>query len=234
MEEIRILRIGFEKPLAAKELPAFRGAVIEAAGRENVLFHNHENHGFRYAYPLIQYKRIGGKPSLMCINDGVEEVYEFFRNKQRTLNLNGRPYEVGIEDVHLNSFQPEQADHWQSYSIMNWLALNQTNYEEYRRKNQVEQLEQLQNILAGNIKAFAKGIGWWLEQPLELEITAPPESRTTTFKNKRMLRFDTRFRCNVKLPNFIGLGKGVSLGYGTIKQLTTKRTEQKEQEAEYT
>jgi len=231
MDEVRILQITFGEPVSAKELPAFRGAVIEAAGRGNVLFHNHQQNGFRYGYPLIQYKRIGGKPSLMCINDGVEEVYEFFRNKKRKLQLNGRSYEVRIEDVHLNSFLPAQTDDWQSYSIMNWLALNQANYEDYTRKSELDRLELLQNILAGNIKAFAKGLGWWLDQPLEVEITAPPEWSNTTIKNKRMLQFHTRFRCNVKLPNFTGLGKGVSLGYGTIKQLKGKQTVRQEKEA---
>lgn len=31
-----------------------------------------------------------------------------------------------------------------------------------------------------------------------------------------MLGFDIQFRTNVRLPEFIGLGKGVSLGFGTI------------------
>jgi len=37
-----------------------------------------------------------------------------------------------------------------------------------------------------------------------------------------MLAFNIEFKTNVFLPNFIGLGKGVSIGFGTIKQIYQK------------
>ena len=30
------------------------------------------------------------------------------------------------------------------------------------------------------------------------------------------MAFDAAFKCNIALPHHIGLGKGVSLGYGTL------------------
>lgn len=34
-----------------------------------------------------------------------------------------------------------------------------------------------------------------------------------------MMGFDIRFKSNVSLPDYIGLGKGVSIGFGMIKRL---------------
>ena len=39
------------------------------------------------------------------------------------------------------------------------------------------------------------------------------------FKDVKMTAYDLRFTCNVSLPNYIGLGKGVSHGFGTIRKI---------------
>ena len=58
MKKVRILDVSFENEIRSWEVPVFRGAIIATAGRDHTLFHNHKDEGFRYAYPLIQYKRI--------------------------------------------------------------------------------------------------------------------------------------------------------------------------------
>ena len=104
MKKIRILDVTFENEIAAWEVPALRGAIIETAGRENTLFHNHLNKDYLYSYPLIQYKRIGKKPHLVCVEEGVDVVHHFFENKQEGLMLGDRLYELKVEQLNLNSF----------------------------------------------------------------------------------------------------------------------------------
>lgn len=59
MKKIRTLTIIFEGEIKSYEIPAFRGAVIDKVGQENIIFHNHLNDNeFIYKYPLIQYKQI--------------------------------------------------------------------------------------------------------------------------------------------------------------------------------
>ncbi|MBK8558282.1 MAG: hypothetical protein IPL65_22290 [Lewinellaceae bacterium] len=79
MKKIKYLTIRFKNDIGFQELRKFRGAVINVAGKENTLFHNHQNGNFRYSYPLIQYKRIDNKAALICLEDGVHEVHAFFR-----------------------------------------------------------------------------------------------------------------------------------------------------------
>ncbi|MDR2804596.1 MAG: hypothetical protein LBB85_02990, partial [Dysgonamonadaceae bacterium] len=55
-----VLVIYFSNSVSQNEISKFRGAVINMLTSNNVLFHNHTDDGLRYAYPLIQYKRIRG------------------------------------------------------------------------------------------------------------------------------------------------------------------------------
>ena len=58
MKKIPILVVRFKNELNFKEIPLFRGAVIDKTSKSNnLLFHNHQgNDVLRYRYPFIQYK----------------------------------------------------------------------------------------------------------------------------------------------------------------------------------
>ena len=72
-----ILYIQFANEISQKEIPMFRGAVLHSMESCPVLFHNHLGDKFRYAYPLIQYKRIKGKAAIVFVGKGVESFQEF-------------------------------------------------------------------------------------------------------------------------------------------------------------
>jgi len=60
MNNIQTCLIRFRNEISFDEIPWLRGAVIHAVPETETLFHNHIGSGFRYSYPLVQYKRIGG------------------------------------------------------------------------------------------------------------------------------------------------------------------------------
>lgn len=72
MKYLRTLTIITEADINQQEIPLFRGAVIKSLGEDaNLLFHNHiTDNQFRYSYPLIQYKRLGGKPPSYALRKG--------------------------------------------------------------------------------------------------------------------------------------------------------------------
>lgn len=62
MKKIKILCVRFRNELRPFEIEMFRGAVLDKLQETaSVLFHNHVGDGFRYSYPLIQYKCLGGR-----------------------------------------------------------------------------------------------------------------------------------------------------------------------------
>lgn len=220
LKKIRILNVQFDTEIKAYEIPAFRGAIIKKVGQENVLFHNHLNDSqFLYRYPQIQYKQINRKPTIVCIDYGVDEIHKFFEQRDWSLNISGRTLDMKISDLRLNEFTMQVWDKKWNYSIINWIALNQENYKKYMQiESLAEKIEQLENLLIANIMSFAKGIQWTIEKPVELKIKEIKRTKPVKLKQKRVLAFDVDFNTNVFLPNYIGLGKSVSLGFGTVRQ----------------
>lgn len=220
MIQIRVLQIDFENEIAAYELPAFRGAISEIAGKENILFHHHKDNKYVYKYPLIQYKRINKRPALVCIEEGVDEIHKFFENKQEGLVLGERKYELEIRRLRMNKFTMNIWNKTFNYYLRNWLSLNQKNYNEFKNiTSEIEQYRFLEKILTGNILSFAKGIGWKLDKELEVRIKEITDKKIITVKNIKRETFSIVFATNVFLPNYIGLGKNASLGYGVVKQI---------------
>ena len=103
-----------------------------------------------------------------------------------------------------------------SYSLRKWLPLNQVNRDKYEFMNDLrERVLFLERILTGNILSFAKGLGIHFEKQIDCGITQMQEKGVMRYKNINFETFDIKFWSNVSLPNYIGLGKGVSHGFGT-------------------
>lgn len=224
MKKIRILNIRFNGKLQRHELPQFRGAVAQKAGREHVLFHNHKGEKLRHRYPLIQYKIHSGRPAVSCIEQGVDEIHHFFSQPDWTVRIGQRTQELSIEKLHVNQITLQVWDKQFRYTLINWLALNPANFKKYNEiKNEQEQKQFLAKLLTGNILSFAKGVDWHIDKQVETKIEQITRRKILRHKGVKLTAFDLDFSSNVFLPDFIGLGKGASHGFGTIKQYKVKK-----------
>ena len=221
MPKIRFLKIQFETEIEAYEIPAFRGAVVAKAGNEHIIFHNHLNdREFLYGYPVIQYKRIGKNPAIICIDYGVEEIHHLFNNTNMKIIIGQRPVSLVVKNLQMQQYNLQVWEKHFDYRLYNWLALNQENYEKYQvLKDELSQILFLENILKANIISFAKGVKWDVDKHISLRIDELIKAKIVPYKQQKLLAFDIRFRTNVFLPDFVGLGKGVSLGFGTVSQI---------------
>jgi hypothetical protein len=220
MKKIKILKIVFNQEISQREVSFFRGAVIDKVKNEkdNVLFHNHNKQTYRYAYPLIQYKRIRGKAAFVAVEDGTDQIHKFFQQSNWDLRLGNRHDTFQVENLSVNDFTMQVWDKWFNYTIFDWLALNEVNYKKYKDlKSESERENFLESILKANVLSFAKGIDWNVDKPIDLKIVEIQKSFPLSFKGQRLLGFRVKFKTNVFIPNDLGLGKGVSLGFGMIK-----------------
>lgn len=229
MPKVRYLCIRFDQPIMPYEIPFFRAAVIEASGRKSSLFHNHNGQDqFIYRYPLIQYKVLDKKASIVCLNEGTDDIHYLLQNREFYFDIQGRMAKYEIEDVCLKYVNIQTWQDTFTYNILNWLPLNQDNYRRYQDTATMRgRLDMLENILRGHFQALATGIGWDLEQgpcPLEVNILDIKNERYLEHKGQHLLAFHLNIRTNAFLPDFISIGKGASSGFGIIKQVDlTKR-----------
>ena len=218
---INILYIHFKNELGLNEIPLLRGALIKSFdNQENLLLHNHLDEDFRYRYPLVQYKRKGGKAMLVCIGEGIGLLGQYFLQNELTLSLKTRDIRLEVESMipFKDTIQLNQ-NRYNEYVLSNWLPFNQDNFQRYNQiEGIIERYKFLENILVGNILSFAKDMGIFFQDRVKCEIVDIEAPRQTIFKKTRMLCFNIRFKVNVNLPDHIGIGKGVSLGYGVLRQ----------------
>ena len=217
--KLKILTIIFDLEIERRDIPAFRGAIIEKVGRENILFHNHVEGKFRYGYPLIQYKVFRKNPAIICLNEGTEEILKFFEQTNWDIVLKGREIKTEIKYLNLDYFSCGMIERPMPYRIYNWFALNEDNFQKFIRFTEENvQTKFLEGILIGNILSFAKGVGWRLDRKIELTISMIPKGRLFSFKDHQMVGFDLKFGANILLPDNIGLGKSVARGFGMIRK----------------
>lgn len=221
-----VLTIRFSNELKPYEAPLFRGAIINSLDEKLLLFHNHEGDKLRYAYPLIQYKRIGGKAAIVCLKTGTEEIGEFFSSGNFTMRLGERNTELQIASIKPTRYNIQTWDHEFSYRLNHWIPFNSENYQRYQHLEGIaERITFLENILTGNILSFTKGLGIWLEGHVACKITNISDQFLVTVKDVKVACFNAEFMSNVSLPNYIGLGRHVSIGHGIITHIYDNNNE---------
>ncbi len=220
MNQVKTLIIKFEGELKNHEIPQFRGAVISAVGGD-ILFHNHDGDGYRYSYPLIQYKKIGGSPSIVCVGQGVENIGKLFESGNFTFQIGTDIRQMDILSVKANKINVQLWESTFRYSLKKWLPLNPDNYRTYNALTSLDDKRHLlENILRGNILSFLKGIGIFLDGELKCTITELSTPYVLKYKGVGMTTFDAVFSTNLSIPTFIGIGKNAALGFGTVKGIS--------------
>ena len=217
MNTIKTLNIFFSNPIPNKELLFFRGAVIASLEKDSILFHNHLDDGFRYSYPLIQYKRIQGKAAIVCIGEGTEDIGEFFSSSNFEFDINGNKKVFVIEKVKAQEATINIDDDFIYYRLHSWLPLNQENFALYNDlEGIVEKTQMLEKILIGNILSMLKGIQFFTDKQLVVNITNILKEKSLRYKKIKFTSFDLEFKSNIQLPNYIGIGKSASIGFGIL------------------
>jgi len=220
MKKIRVLQIKFSNRVTREQLPLFRAAIIKAAGRKNIIFHNHTKAGYVYGYPLIQYKHIRKRPSIVCLEKAVEDIHHFFSSSKKTIILDGTKTQLEVEQIRANQYNLQVWDREFLYTIDRWIPFSQENYNEYQKMEYLdERVRFMETILRGNIISFAKGVGWDVDKEVKVKIVTIDKRNVIPVKETPKEAYRLKFKTNVFLPNYIGLGRHTALGFGVIRHI---------------
>jgi len=223
MKTLRMLTVTFSEEIQAEELEHFRGALVEKVGIEHERYHNHNNSQngasqFHYKYPLVQYQLARRCPRLVFLEDAIEDARYFFVQPDWDLHMNDRDYKTRIAELkatqHEVGVTPGQFHY---YRIRRWQALNTDNYQQFQSLETLrEKIAFLEKVLSGQVLSFFTGINYQLPERFQLDLTRLDRTWTTEYKGVRVMLFEAGFRADVALPPCVGLGKGVSLGFGRV------------------
>ena len=208
-------------------VPLFRGAVIGAMdGNADILYHNHDGESMVYHYPLIQYKCIDRRAAIVAIDGGADIIGQFLSSGKSELTIGKRKGVFTVSDIYTANCAVKVSDEDYEYSLRQWLPFNSENYLEYKSIEDLsDKVQFMENILVGNILSFAKGVGVSLDGTISCRIKSIDHQRLVYYKGIKMMAFDLTFKANVSLPDYIGIGKGVSRGFGMVAKINNAKSE---------
>jgi len=197
-----------------------RGYFAERFG-DFILIHHHLNGELLlYKMPLIQYKILEAKPFVLGINEGTELLQKIYQEIEY-LKIGDREYQIMEKKIvfRTESFGlTEDTDNFFTF-LTPWLALNEDNYGKYQKFGTwAEKKGLLEKILIGNIISMSKSLGYTVPKPITANIYHLKEVQTR-LKDNSMRGFLGKFAVNFEIPDYFGIGKSVSRGFGTIKKI---------------
>jgi hypothetical protein len=99
-----------------------------------------------------------------------------------------------------------------------WLALNQQNAKKfYDLKGKAERDAFMQKLLTTRLLTLAKSLDYRITAPITCE--AKVRFRRDRIGAENLMVFKGTFRTNLCIPDYLGIGRSVSQGYGTIKRI---------------
>lgn len=219
--DIQILKLFIEidgrlPTSAAEKIRGYLGKLFW----DNSYAHQHDSAGsLIYRYPRVQYKTLDGECLLISFDEGREITAKVF-NDITSVNIAGDFKEIISKGMENYSSPFGILDKHLHYSfLMPWLALNEKNYDIYRKlKSWTDKKRLLEKVLIGNIISMSKSLGYTVPGPIEAEMHHLKEV-TTSLKGTPMLGFLGSFSINFDIPDYWGIGKSVSRGFGTVKRV---------------
>ncbi len=211
-----ILKLKFDRQLnRAVKVKDLRGAIANLYPEKQLLHQHREDGKVDYCYPLVQYKIIDDE----CLLAGFKEGAEVLANLDlatKTLFLGEHSYTIITKELEFYHVSIGITDALQQYQFVTpWLALNQNNYKEWQALSKSEKQERLRRTLIGNILSMAKGLGYVVTGEIKAELDVTGVS--AILKGVPMIGFLGKFQVNFNIPDYLGLGKSVSRGFGTVQ-----------------
>lgn len=204
-----------ELELKTRDAHKLRGFFGNLFKEKSELLHNHFEDGtLRYNYPLVQYKVIENIPFLVGINQGAELLVNLFL-KINHINIDGNHYVINSKNITTSNIEFDDFATLKEYKFATlWMALNQKNHKKYEVISQEEKEQFLNKTLQNNILSFFKGVDVFVKE--NIMVMGKFSEKNTKFKEKEMIAFSGSFVTNALLPEYIGVGKSVSRGFGTV------------------
>jgi hypothetical protein len=194
-----------------------RGYIGSKFGEYPILHHHIKEVGYLYTYPRVQYKIIEGLPYILGIEEGAKVLREI-SEELTELELGKSTYKVEQRLLLDQEIRLRPTKRNIKYAFLTpWLAFNPKNYKRYREiRDWKEKKEFINSILIGNILSMCKGLGIVVDKRLFAHTLI--DAQKVEYKNVEMIGFTGEFKVNFDIPDFFGLGKGVSQGFGCVKK----------------
>lgn len=207
--------------LRASHIHKFRGFVGNLF-KDYDLIHNHDLKTGKpiYRYPLIQFKLIDKTPTIIAITDRAVSIFSEIFMKLDKIIIEDMVIPVFEKDLKVEEVEFGYSDDIFMYEFASpWIGLNQKNFRKYNDVGNDEKNQMLKRIMTGNILSMAKYLDCWLSQDQKIKIDIELKRKEVNLKGKSMTAFNGIFKTNFLIPDYLGIGKSVSRGFGAVRRV---------------
>ena len=171
-----------------------------------------------YLYPRVQVKILNEEIYLLGIEEGVGPI-ESLVNNLDIMNFGNITFQVkGVEnEVFDISVGPSEKSIYYEF-LTPWIALNKINLKRYRtlKNSDEERINFLRRLLSQNIAFIGKELGLRkLDTKIFVDI-ALDTLKPRIMDEGKNASFEGGFSTYFVLPNFIGVGNGITKGFGVL------------------
>lgn len=166
-------------------------------------------------YPLIQYKVIRGAPLIIAVNEGCDLLWEVYDNIEEINKIS--PWKVTERRLIEKKSELGITDEKARYRFLTpWLTVQESEIGPDIKDNIEQRNSALATILESNFLAVARNFNVPIDKTLRISLNTKDEYIVQ--KDTNIAGFFGSFYINFQLPQFLGVGKSLTRGFGTIKQ----------------
>ena len=208
------VRIFTDKPVR-KTPYQVKGVMMNQFPNEEIVPMLDGSYRQKFLYPRVQVKILNEQIYIVGINEGVDSI-KAIAKKMDFLDFGNITFQVLDNEIeeHKNRFQPVSKLIRYRF-VTPWVALNQTTGHRYRYLNNADRVNFLNRLLGQNIVFMAREMGMELKENIFTKVTLSSLFPRQVDENN-WGAFDGEFRTNFVLPNYLGIGNGITRGYGTV------------------
>jgi hypothetical protein len=182
---------------------------------EFMALHRTNTTGFVYRYPVLQAKQVKRDLIVIGVSQGADCLCQIIRDRE-TLGAGENTCRITACDPEVRSETFGVTDTVAAYEFLTpYLALNQQHAKQFYDLNGKAQRDAfLQTLLSTHLATLAKSLDYRITTPVCCE--AKVRFKRDRIGNANEMVFLGKFRTNLRIPDYLGIGRLVSQGYGTI------------------
>ncbi len=172
----------------------------------------------KFLYPRVQVKILNEQIYLVGIKDGADPVLEMTKELE-LLNFGNITFKILDKDIEESIDQFKHVDQLLRYRFVSpWIALSKNTQNRYKFLKNKDRIAFLNRLLGQNIVFLAREMGVELNEKVYTKLRLDSLFPKPVYENN-WGSFSGEFQTNFILPNYIGVGNGITRGYGAIHGL---------------
>ena len=172
----------------------------------------------KYLYPRVQVKILNEQIYIVGIKEGINPVVSLIDNFN-SFNFGNITINIEKYDIEKNKDQFNTTEKLLRYKFITpWIALNKSTGGKYRFLTDQEKPLFLNQLLGKNLLFIAKELGFDIKNKIFTKVSINnliPEK----IDENGWGAFTGEFKTNFLIPSYIGLGNGITRGFGTLFSL---------------